>query len=387
MMIKYRHFLLMILIIFFSFLVACSDPEDYGYYAEETHNYQELLEADATGKKVKNVILIIGDGMGANQVEVTRMLENRKLDLDKMEYKSMMSTYCLNNEVTDSAASATALAAGYKTNYEVVGRNPEGEDLQTIFDAAHDEGFKTGLLTSKHLYDATPAAFSAHSDNRYDGNTKIVSDQVASNIDIMMGGGQGPYTAHESTLVENGYEVIKRELGFIDLKSRLEDSQSDRIFGLFSTSGVIEEGDKIPTLAEMTKKSIDILSKSEKGFLLVVEEGQIDNYADSNNIRGMVKRVVELDKTLRVALNFARSNQETLVIVLADHETGGLEIKEGTPDNSWFTSDYHTPVDVPVYSFGLHSYVFDKKTIDNTDIPKIIARLMGLETFANIGER
>lgn len=370
---------LSILLIIIVVLIGCSNTstnlelDNRGYAIETNLKYTSIQDEDAV---VKNIILLIGDGMGANQVEVARQIllqEDESFDFDKAEYKAEVITSCLDNYVTDSAAAATAFATGVKTNYETVGKDKDGNDLKTILDYAKEAGMKTGIITDKGLNDATPAAFSVHLNNRYLLQDTIPAQQIESGIDIFIGGGAATYIDYEEAIKAEGYD-------FITTKEGLFSTKADRILATYSSGRLMNHTTDVPTLAEMTNKAINVLAKNKKGFFLMVEAGQIDNRCGEGNIKEMAKSVQELDKALRVALNFARSNQETLVVVLADHETGGLILGDGEPDISWFTEEtrYHTPVNVPLYAYGTRSSFFANKIIDNTEVFEILMEFLKL---------
>lgn len=364
---KYFSFLVIVLLLLCS--VSCKKYDEDGYQVEKNLNYKSDQSADA---KVKNIILIIGDGMGANQVEFTKLYGPRKeLDLDKAEYKGLIDTNCLNNYVTDSAAAATAMATGVRTNYQRVGMDSEGNELKTILDYAHEAGLMTGLLTNDNLTGATPSGFSAHVLDRYLDNDKIITDQINSTIDVLMGYGEAYFFERKDEILEKGWDYTNN-------RETMNKSKSSKLLSVFSNNSRV--ADTIPTLPEMTEKALDVLSEDKDGFVLVVEEAQIDKKIDGGKIDEMVNAVINLDKVLRIALNFMRKNDDTLVIVLADHETGGLVLKDGTPDLTWFTEPdrYHTNVKVPVYAYGNRSSVFDNCDILNTDIFKIMKELLGL---------
>lgn len=217
---------LSLLLVLILILVGCGNTttslklDDRGYAIEINEKYISRQEEDAV---IKNVILLIGDGMGANQVEVSRRVllkEKEIFDLDKAEYKAEIITSCLNNDVTDSAAAATAFATGVKTNYEVVGKDKEGNDLKTILDYAQEAGMKTGIITDKGLDDATPAAFSVHLENRYLLQDTIPTQQINSGIDIFMGGNVARYLDFAEAIQAKGYEFITTKEGLLNTKAK-----------------------------------------------------------------------------------------------------------------------------------------------------------------------
>lgn len=374
-----KNIILSLIILMFVCLFACKEEKEW--LVVDEYGYPEMVDLETTfiqdeSKKVKNIILILGDGMGFNHIEVTKMLlkEGRSLDLDLLTDKGEIMTSCLDNYVTDSAAAATAIATGVKTIYERAGRDKDGNDLKTILDYAHEAGKKTGVVTDKALKDGTPLAFTAHMDNRYLLPYTIAPQQITSNIDIMMGSGKEYFQDLEDEMTENGY-------GYAYTKEELMNLESDKIIGAFSNKNMMMEAQIYPTLTEMSYKALEVLSKNEEGFFLLIESGQIDNYCGEGNIEKMAEKVILLDQVLRLSMNFAKENPETLIIVLADHETGGLIIGEGEPDKSWFTEEtrYHTPVNVPLLAYGMNSKVFNGKTIDNTEVFEYFMKLMGLE--------
>jgi len=362
---KYCLFILLLCLCLFNY--GCKKYDEDGYQIEKNLDYVSDQSEDA---EVKNIILIIGDGMGANQVEFTKKYGPRKeLDLEKAEYKGLIDTNCLNNYVTDSAAAATAMATGTRTLYKRVGMDEDGNELKTILDYAHEAGLMTGLLTNDNLYGATPSGFSAHATDRYLYTDDMIEDQITSTIDVLMGYGEAEYYKYKDKIAANGWDYTNN-------RETMNDSKSSKLLSVFSNNAKVK--DDIPTLPEMTEKALDILSEDEDGFILVVEEAQVDKNIDNGNIEGMVESVINLDKVLRISLNFMRKNDDTLVIVLADHETGGLVLGDGEPSLDWFTEPerYHTNVKVPVYAYGNRSSVFDNCDILNTDIFYIMKRLL-----------
>lgn len=378
---NYKKLLLLILLLAVFGLTGCAKEafDDRGYYIEEHLDYVELSLEDQELKDVKNLIFVIADGMGFNHVEVAKMElgdESTLLDIQKMPYKSEVITLNINGEITDSAASATAYATGFKTNNGYIGRSPQGEDYLNILEYAKARGYATGIITSETLSDATGAAFSAHIGSRYSDDIPL--QQVNAGIDIMIGGGRVDFEEHKDLIESKGYEYINNMEAF-------RTSKSDKLFVIPTTTNFMNNANT-PSLAELVQKSIQILSKNETGFILIIEEGLVDAYSHANNMSATVNKMQELDKALRVALNFARSNHDTLVVLTADHETGGIILGDGTPDNSWFSIGNHTANNVPLYAFGLKAYLFDDKELDNTDVNKLMVTAMGFNDFPSIVE-
>lgn len=367
---KYLLFLLSLIIILCN--VSCKKVDEFGYQIEKNTKY---VSDQSETAEVKNVILIIGDGMGGEQVELVRrygLAEGQTLDLDKAEYKGLVDTNCLNNYVTDSAAAATAMATGVRTLYERMGMDENGNELETILDIAHNNGLMTGLITNDFLTGATPGGFSAHSINRDLNKKDRIKQQINSTIDVIMGKGEVDFFEYKDEMISKGWD-------YTNSRDTMNDSKSSKLFTVYPTSTKL--ADTVPTLEEMTMKALDVLSESDNGFVLVIEEAHIDKEIDGGDIDGMIEAVIRLDKTLRVCLNYMRTHDDTLVIVVADHETGGLVLGDGEPTLDWFTEStrYHTNVKVPVYAFGNKSIMFDNCDILNTDIFYKIKEALGLK--------
>ncbi|MFC1553142.1 alkaline phosphatase [candidate division KSB1 bacterium] len=342
--------------------------------------------------KVKNVIFMIGDGMSITTITAARISAygaDGKLTLERFPFTGIQNTYCLDRLVTDSGASGTALATGYKTNYGMISILPDSTKLQTILEALKLRGKLTGIVATSSVTHATPASFSAHNLKR--GNeTEIAEDIVNNNINVIMGGGrhffipqstEGSKRKDEKNLIneakESGYEVIST-------KSELQNSTSGKILALFQLDAM-QLIDSEPSLAEMTEKAIEKLSGDEDGFFLMVEASQIDWAAHDNLPEQTLTNMLNFDKAIEKAVNFALNDGETLVVVTADHETGGMTINGGRLNgdrlNLKWTTTGHTGVSVPVFAFGPQGEKFTG-WYENTDIPKKIAAILGIEDFA-----
>lgn len=334
----------------------------------------------------KNVIVLIGDGMGPSHVAAARILsvgKSGRLAMDSMPVTGFVTTYSANSLITDSAAAATALATGVKANNHVVGLSPDGQILKTILEAASEIGKSTGLVTTCPITDATPAGFGSHVKDRSE-QPEIAQQLLANQIDVLMGGGKQnfiPQSVDGSARVDTcdllkdaaskGYDVVGT---YEDLKA----AHGSKILGLFAPSYLTTIAPE-PPLSVMASKAIDTLSKNKKGFFLMVEGGQIDICSHGNNFDGMVAQAVEFDHAVAKALEFAKKDGNTLVIVTADHETGGLTLlldDNGNIKPNWSTTG-HSGTVVPLYAFGPDSKNF-AGLMDNTYIPKTIAKEWGL---------
>jgi len=286
----------------------------------------------------KNVILMVGDGLGAGQLEIARLLEygkNGSLHMEEMENVALMRTYSNNNIVTDSAAAGTAIATSTKTNNEMIGVTPEGEEVDSILDRFQDEGKKVGLISTNTATDATPASFGGSAADRWSGQEEIARQMLANEFDVILGGGAnyfGPDKQDGNDLIpefeEKGYDVVtnKGELSAVN--------NADKLLGLFSPSYMSYKTDRDelnsdePSLMNMTDTAIDVLDQGEDGFFLMVEGARIDHAAHAADITGVWKETIEFDNTVNNVLKWAEDRDDTLVVVLSDHETMGLSATE-----------------------------------------------------------
>ncbi len=339
----------------------------------------------------KNVILMIGDGMGIPQITLTRLSVETPLNMDSMTYGGFAKNHSANATVTDSAAAATALATGYKTNNGMISTLPDGKVVQTILEAAAAKKKATGLLTTVTITHATPAGFGAHVDARAD-EAGIAPQFLDRKVDVLMGGGryyfmpqseEGSKRKDERNLLAEakaaGYSVT-------NTPAEMRAVKSGKLLGLFELSS-LSAVQPNPPLAEMTSKAIELLSQDRDGFFLMVEGGQIDWRAHDNDQKGTITHLLDFDAAVGEALEFARKRSDTLVIVTADHETGGLTIiypdKDSTePFKCAWSTKGHSGMNVPILSEGPGAERFSG-VLDNTDIPKRIADLWGIKGFGS----
>ncbi len=318
------------------------------------------IEFDGLGSprpRARNLILLIGDGMGAAHRFAGQLLlagRSGALAMDRMPYRGQIGTLSLDPEsfVTDSAAAATAIATGVKTVNGAVSVDSDGRSRATIHELARRAGKATGLVTTCQVTDATPAAFGAHVIHRSDQSEIARQYLEESGIDVILGGG-GAWWLPEGGPSPFGQSWEERNRGrhgdlvaeAVDLGYRhvanarqlaraARDPGASRLLGLFaaqemfvqSAEGEGDAYDPPVSLAEMTGAALDVLSRNPEGFVLMVEESAIDRMAHRNNAPMTIKGVLELDRAVQVALAFADRHPDTLVVVAADHETGGLAI-------------------------------------------------------------
>ena len=332
-----------------------------------------ILNITAEGE-VKNVILLIGDGMGIGQITLAE-IENGEdsLAIANLPYMSLISTHSLSSYVTDSAASATALATGYKTNNGVVSKSYDGLILSTIVEIAESEGLSTGVITNTRITHATPACFLAHANSRDQEN--LIAEQVLnSGVDVVLGGGRSYFSSFNPS--DKGYTVVENT-------GELLEVESSKVIGLFTTGYMSYDNYRNPqiepSLAQMTKKSIELLSSDPEGFFLMVEGGRIDHASHANDFENTVSETLAFDLAVSEALEYASSRNDTLIIVTADHETGGLMITGGYQASDviyydW-VSDDHVGSLVPIYAYGPRAEEIMNFS-DNTDVGKFLISLL-----------
>ena len=285
---------------------------------------------------VRSVILMIGDGMGPMQVKLAELYNGQPLAMQLLPVEVVISTHSADNPVTDSAAAATALATGHKTDNGMIGVTPDGQPRQTILEAARARGKATGTITTTHPAHATPAAFVAHVSSRKE-EAIIAIQVVEAGQDIIMGGGRKLFLPAGSAgsredgrnLVQEaqalGYQYVEDAKGLMDAKGR-------RILGLFANGLMAYDIDRDPTqepsLAEMTQEALQVLSRHPEGFFLLVEGGKIDTAGHDNDTLTNVRETLAFDAAIAVAVEYVRQHPETLLVVTADHETGGLQLED-----------------------------------------------------------
>jgi len=335
----------------------------------------------------RNIIFLIGDGMGPEHVlagQVRKVGQEGRLAIHGLPVHTRVTTDNVGGSTTDSAASATALSTGVKTHNGMIGLDADGNVVRTIFEALRDEGMAVGLVTTVTLSHATPAGFSAHVRSR--GNEpRIAEQQVYSGADVLIGGGWENFVPNSETDSKRPDELdllaAARSRGYqvVQTAEEFRNSSDTRILALLQ-AGALTTHDPEPSLAELTAKAIRVLKGTGKNYFLMVEGGQIDWGGHANDIEQVVDQMVKFDEAIAVAADFAREDGQTLVLVTADHETGGLKItpKGGNKFDHSFSTKGHTSTPVDLYAFGPDAEEFASAK-DNTDIPKTIAKLMGVE--------
>ena len=306
-------------------------------------------------KTPKNIIIFIGDGMGVAHLYAGMTVHGQQFNIEKFPFAGLSKTYSANNYVTDSGAAGTAIATGEKTNNGMIGVKPDSTFVSSITETANKNGLASGVVSTCVVTHATPASFVAHNAGR--GNYEdIAVDFLKGTIDVFIGGGENHFRNRKDSV---DLTIQLKEQGF-DVVYTLEDlkkSTSTKLAGLLAKGDMPKAADgRMGMLREMTAKAIEILSKNKKGFVLMVEGSMIDWGAHARDIDYTVAEMIDFDDAIGAALEFAKADGKTLVVVTADHETGGLSLIGGdiasqtiTPH---FSSNDHTGSMVPVFSYG-----------------------------------
>lgn len=346
-------------------------------------------------RPIKNIIFIIGDGTGLAQLfsgQISIAGFDGRLHLQRMPITGLVNTHAADQYITDSAAGATAYSCGVKTNNGMIGQLPDNRHCKTVLELAEEHGKSTGLISTSSITHATPASFAAHIDSRKK-ETEIATQYLHSNIEILLGGGLEffvPQSKDNSSRIDDRNLVHEfQNLGydFVQSYEELDTSPANKILGLFSKSGLPTD-DRSPSLKQMTEKAINVLNTNSEGFFLMIEGSQIDWAGHENNFEYMHRELSDFDEAVASVLDFAVTDGETLVILTADHETGGMNILSGSTQENitivW-TTEHHTGIPVPIMAYGPKAIHFTGWW-DNTEIGIKIAELSGLGVLPQIIE-
>lgn len=305
-------------------------------------------------KKPKNIILLIGDGMGLSEISASQFYNDDPSNFDRFPVVGLIKTSASDNLITDSAAGATAFASGIKTYNGAIGVAPNKSSVSTIVEQLSEKGMATGLIATSSITHATPACFYAHVDSRTKAE-QIATFLPKSGIDFFAGGGLKYFSERKDkknlmvTLQENGFVMNTRKLVLTP--------NAEKHGFLLAEDGMprVSKG-RGNFLTKATTLALEALSKDEDGFFLMVEGSQIDWGGHNNDTGYLISELIDFDKTIGVALKFAIEDGETLVIVTADHETGGFTLASDGKDYDAilpsFSTDGHSATMVPVFAYG-----------------------------------
>ncbi len=345
---------------------------------------QVLTVLPPDGERPRNVVLVIGDGMGLGMVSGASALLHGPgggLALEAAPAIGLVRIYAADALVNDSAGSGTSLATGHKTNRKMVSMLPDGRTVPTLFEKAHARGLLTGVVTTSGLMDATPATFTAHNVSR-SNKGEILASQLSSGTDVMIGASWGWFDrlAEEPGLAQAVDAARQQGVMIVGSAEGMKAARAPFVALLPPRADSPDAGG--PPLDVSVRKALAELGSDDSGFVLLVETEETDEWGHANDVQRVVSAVEELDVALRVILDFAEARKDTLVIVTADHDTGGMALvrgraAEGKAEVRW-TTDGHVGTWVPLFAFGPGATQFIG-VLDNTEVSKRIASLLGLD--------
>lgn len=352
---------------------------------EKADGYIEFTKADLdkanaqTYTEPKNVIVMISDGMGINDIALANKFSDFLFDFgltfENLKNKGDMGTDSLSG-LTDSAASATAMATGQKTENGFIGMKPDGTNLKNAPELAREKGKKVGIVTDDNIYGATPSGFTVHCASR-DNTEEIVRLFIEFSPDVLIGDGYLKYQSSvqkfkrlgnvkEETLAKINVAANEKEW---EAKAKEDPNREKAFFGFLEA----DLRTNSYSLAHATQVALERL-QNEKGFFLMVEGAACDKAGHNKNAAQKPVGVTNFDKAVAVAVKYCAENPDTLLIITSDHETGGVTLPEGEYklNKDIFTTDYHTNANVGVFALGYGAEYFNGKTIDNADLGKFI---------------
>lgn len=322
-------------------------------------NYVDSGVDPVSELRAKNVILLIGDGMGFNHIKAGNIYSGSRLQMERFAVSGEVMTRSLTPGATDSAAAATAIATGIKT-YNGRIAYKDGKNLTTVAEMAMAEGKKVGVVVTKSVTDATPAAFLTHASDR--GETQSIAEQlVNSDVDVLFGLGDEYMYALADSIATDEREYCTT---FQTIADAVQSSEKEKIFGLLEDGSIQNFGAN--TLAQLTRNALTKLSaEADDGFFLMVEGSKIDSASHDNDMQAMLYELQAFNATVSACKEWAAANGDTVVIVTADHETGGLKVPDIADaseaydalldfdsSDKWFTKTKHSSVNVGYYIYA-----------------------------------
>ena len=346
-------------------VVSCKkkhDEKQLQYYA--TPNPYEIVsvEEPSQDNEVRNVIIMIGDGMGLEQVSCAWVVNHGKLNFDNFPYVGLSRTWCTDRLITDSGAGGTALAAGQKTAESHVGTAADNSDLASVLVKAQQLGKKTGVAVTCHLADATPCDFCCHNEYRYNQDD-LIADYVECGVDYITGGGLDWFTVNR----KDGRDITKEMAAAGYTVALTEDELMKAelpVIGILAPDNLpvaMERGD---LYRHTVARGLDILSREsgDNGFVMMLEGSCIDDWLHGNDIGKAMEELLDFDRTIGDVLKWAEADGHTLVVLTADHATGCLTLQDGDLEKGeigvFFASESHNGIAVPVYAWGPGSKAF-----------------------------
>lgn len=360
---SYKWFLILLFFVFSS----CGNKKTTVIINETSHG-------DSVPEYPKNIILMIGDGMGLAQITASMYLNKRGIYLEKFPVIGFQKTFSGNNLITDSAAGATAMACGVKTFNNGIGVDMDTIPVQSILELAKENGLATGMIVTSSVVHGTPAPFMAHQMHRQ-FKEAIALDFMNTEIDLLVGGGKKYFDRRESD-DRNLYKELKKKGYYVsdyfkqDIMEMHIGSRKKFIFFTADDDALSAMNGRkyLPYLSSIGTKFLR--KRNDKGFFLMIEGSQIDWGGHQNNAEQLFSELKDFNTTIGRILKFAQKDKETLVIVTADHETGGFAINKGSTRDEIvpaFTSNGHTADLIPVFAFGPQAELFNG-IYENTEI-------------------
>ena len=321
--------------------------------------YETVSVQEPKGKKVKNIIFMIGDGMGLEQISAAWVCNGGALNLDNFTKVGIQRTYSANKLVTDSAAAGSALATGQKTNNGMIAMNPDTVAVKSLAEEAMEKGKRAGAAVTCRVTDATPAVFFSHAPSR-----KLMDDiaiqMTNSGLYFLSGGGTKYWSGRE-----DGVDLVGQAeaMGYTYVETKedmmaVEEGPVIALMDEYELQPALDRGDILPSAVEKALQLLD----NKKGFFLMIEGSMIDDGGHDNKAGKTMEEIFDFDRTLGLVLEWAEKDGETLVIVTADHATGGMTLLGGSIDEKKIRVNYsttgHNGVALPVFAWGPHSEDF-----------------------------
>ncbi len=350
---------------------------------------ERLVHSFPPGARPRNVILILGDGMGFHQINAARMAlkgVNGRLFLERFPITGWMWTHSIHELYTDSAAGASALATGFKTEPLMLSQTPEGQPQKTLLEAGMERGMRGALITTSTIFDATPSAFVVHHNYRRDYSV-VTAQMAASGVELLLSEGVPAeeerwlevWPAIEENYRSQGYRIVKT---WEELQA-LAPSSQEKVAAFLPPDSLAKERTTSPLLSDLSTIALERLADAEEGFFLLVEDEDTDTHSHRGNLDRVIEAVAAIDRVAEQAVEFADANGETLVLITADHETGALVLiggkDGGNLDYRWISGN-HSTSPVPVLAYGPGAERFSG-VLDNTEIPRILDDLLELGLF------
>jgi len=338
--------------------------------------YETVSVKEPKGRKVKNIIFMIGDGMGLEQISAAWVCNGGKLNLDNFTNVGIQRTYSANKLVTDSAAAGTALATGHKTDNGMISMTPDIVAVKSLAEEAMEKGKRTGAAVTCRVNDATPAVFFSHSASRKN-QEDIVEQMAGSGVYFLAGGGTKFWRDREDGK-DISEDVKARGYSYVETKEDLMAVENGPVIALMDTYELKPSLDRGDILPASVTKALELLD-NRKGFFLMIEGSMIDDGGHDNKAGHTMEEIFDFDRTLGIVLEWAAKDGQTLVIVTADHATGGMTLLGGSIDEKRIRVNYsttgHNGIALPVFAWGPHSEDF-VGIYENTELSDRIRALI-----------